>query len=272
MDGLNQDNKYNHNFVNKFCWCDAEYGSENDDNNTMFQCILCEDWFHDTCIKQSESLPSDDRFDHYICRVCVGEESWLEKYKQLPSFAICDKSLLDTAQSALEATTTRLDSSRALHKRRTDATEEESLRVTKRQEMDGCVAAPTNSSSCKWELMPDRPRVNGVQSLFLMDDFRDYFCRCGRCEERLLKFPILMAEEAVYEPLEDQDEPQSLVNAGMQILEALPRESAIEGILAYNKLRDDLSNFLKPFADKKEIVTAEDINTYFRNKPMVKRS
>ena len=38
----NQENVYNHNMENKYCFCDEE----DDGNSTMAQCFFCEDWFH----------------------------------------------------------------------------------------------------------------------------------------------------------------------------------------------------------------------------------
>jgi len=46
---LNEENKYDHNFENKFCYCDEDYNPEVDTRD-MYKCIICEDWFHSTCI------------------------------------------------------------------------------------------------------------------------------------------------------------------------------------------------------------------------------
>ena len=39
----NVQNRYNHNFVGRYCSCDGTYDPDND---IMCQCIACEDWFH----------------------------------------------------------------------------------------------------------------------------------------------------------------------------------------------------------------------------------
>jgi hypothetical protein len=44
----NQENEYNHNFEGVYCYCDAP--SNVDD--TMFQCVMCMDWFHQECISK----------------------------------------------------------------------------------------------------------------------------------------------------------------------------------------------------------------------------
>jgi E3 ubiquitin-protein ligase UBR7 len=38
----NKENIYNHNFIGKYCSCDGEDDEEED----MIQCIVCEDWYH----------------------------------------------------------------------------------------------------------------------------------------------------------------------------------------------------------------------------------
>lgn len=50
----NSGNHYNHNFAGRFCWCDRPYDPVH--NAKMVQCAACEDWFHDTCIKQRFSV------------------------------------------------------------------------------------------------------------------------------------------------------------------------------------------------------------------------
>src|SRR5690606_10813326 len=54
----NPHNIYNHNFENKWCYCgDAE-------SNLMYQCIICEDWFHGTCLGVNEEDAWTDNMDY----------------------------------------------------------------------------------------------------------------------------------------------------------------------------------------------------------------
>ncbi|KAF9314777.1 hypothetical protein BG003_003849 [Podila horticola] len=77
-------NQYNHNYLGRFCWCDIQYDPAKEES-TMFQCVLCEDWFHDTCIGIT---PHGDDFDDFICRDCTKEHPFLRRYAQNPLFMI----------------------------------------------------------------------------------------------------------------------------------------------------------------------------------------
>ena len=116
-------------------------------------------------------------------------------------------------------------------------------------------------------------------SLFLRDDFRDHFCRCAACFPRLAKHPQLLEEEDAYEPPmsesdgERQDDARSaagrsvhsgsLLERGEAALSSMDRVRAIEGVMAYNHVKDKVKAFLAPFAESGQAVGAEDIKAYF---------
>lgn len=60
---LNSENIYGRNFNDEYCICGDSYEPVSD---TMLQCLICEDWFHDTCLG---GIPEDDSFDDFICRL-----------------------------------------------------------------------------------------------------------------------------------------------------------------------------------------------------------
>ena len=74
MDAPSHKNAYNspHNFEGRFCWCNTNPDEVlSEEESTMFQCLVCEDWFHDRCI---EDLPTDtSSFVDFVCRDCVGK-------------------------------------------------------------------------------------------------------------------------------------------------------------------------------------------------------
>lgn len=77
-----------HNFRGRYCLCEGRGWAVGD--RTMYQCEICEDWFHDVCvarnahkinnntfIDQSEievselEIPDEDSFTDFICKSCV---------------------------------------------------------------------------------------------------------------------------------------------------------------------------------------------------------
>ncbi|KAG2216220.1 hypothetical protein INT45_014192, partial [Circinella minor] len=70
----NLENKYNHNFRGRYCRCDKDYDPDQEDG-TMYQCVICEDWFHDRCIGE---IPSElEDFESYFCFDCTKKHSFL---------------------------------------------------------------------------------------------------------------------------------------------------------------------------------------------------
>lgn len=65
-----------HNFKGKYCVCDGAGWSVGD--RTMYQCQVCEDWFHDSCIASGTiggEIPREDAFNDFICKFCVHSNS-----------------------------------------------------------------------------------------------------------------------------------------------------------------------------------------------------
>lgn len=66
---VNAGNDYSsHNFQGHFCVCNEFYDEEGDDTErTMYQCVACQDWLHDTCIID---FPEPASFEEFICSQC----------------------------------------------------------------------------------------------------------------------------------------------------------------------------------------------------------
>ena len=130
----NSGNHYNHNYAGRFCWCDRPYDPVH--NAKMVQCAACEDWFHDTCIKQRFSVcflspfclllaafhtcvlgtqvvvPADNEFSHFFCDRCMCRlDNILSYYPQAfirPGQESCNSAAAAAAAAAapLQAPTT----------------------------------------------------------------------------------------------------------------------------------------------------------------------
>ncbi|KAF9527218.1 hypothetical protein CPB83DRAFT_856573 [Crepidotus variabilis] len=110
---------------------------------------------------------------------------------------------------------------------------------------------------------PDFSSSLGTADLFLTEGFRERWCHCDSCLPPLKANPYLLEDEEVFEPPSDPDSGLSLDELGMRALTKLPREKAINGIHAFNAMKDNLVKFLRPFAQDGKIVDESDVKGFF---------
>ncbi|KAF0508699.1 E3 ubiquitin-protein ligase UBR7 [Gigaspora margarita] len=272
QDALNEKNLYNHNFEGRFCWCKGEYDPEREEAN-MHQCVLCEDWFHENCIngeKQGEknfSLPDLDNFEEYICRTCTSKHSFLKPYKNSHMFfsgqTVRKNEGTKEKDNDKKSKNDQLqvETSASTNKRKLDDEQEIDLKAT------ALLKKTKGDDVCKLERW--EPVKNNIDvDLFCIQNWRDELCRCSKCTYLYKSHQIefILQEEETYEPPHDDDAHTSLFDSGMKLLAQMDRVTAIEGAIAYAKLRDDLVEFLKPFGDSGKTVTEQDIRAFFESK------
>lgn len=139
------------------------------------------------------------------------------------------------------------------------------------------VANPANPDLPRHESLPETA-PSGRITLFLKEDFRDHLCRCKDCFPRLSKHSQLLEEEESYEPpVSNSDAAEygnasatgrsvhsgSIYDRGEAALSSMDRVKAIEGVMAYNHVRDKVKAFLQPFAESGQAVSAEEVKSYF---------
>jgi E3 ubiquitin-protein ligase UBR7 len=223
-------NVYNHNFSGRFCSCDQVYDVDAEEG-TMFQCLVCEDWFHEKCIGEGR-VPDQDDFEGFVCQGCVGKNEWLGRYvgdkvaflstlDTYPEVKVDIESTEDTtvtttvsthtvtvtATSTTTETTTVQETSASTSDiptsvKRTLSIEPETIdSPAKRIKLD----SEESSDPCKWASLP--PTLPLPFAMFLKDTFRDRLCRCLTCQTtRLRNLPMISEEEETYEPDEDNSD------------------------------------------------------------------
>jgi len=213
----NEKNSYNHNFEGRFCDCKQIYDVDAEEG-TMFQCLVCEDWFHEKCIGEGR-VPDQDDFDGFVCQICVGKNEWLGRYvadkeaflstlDTYPEVKVDIETVEDpTAETVPVPTTdngeTTAPATEATSrvKRNLSAEPEESGPSPKRVKVE----PDTSSDPCKWASLPATPPL--PFALFLKETFRNHLCRCLDCETtRLRTLPMISHEEETYEPDEDNSD------------------------------------------------------------------
>ncbi|RYP68742.1 hypothetical protein DL771_006472 [Monosporascus sp. 5C6A] len=229
-----------------------------------------------------EGFPGEDDFDHFICYKCVEAYPWIKRYAGTSGFlapVFLSKEDGASRKRKLEDGGIEEGPNKRI-KSEGDSTEaapaselNEATAGAKEEDVMGEATPPTET--CRASSLGPAPA--GRFSIFVKPDFRDHFCRCRSCFPGLKAHPQLLEEEEAYEPpLSDgaaQDDGdgasthggsgKSLLDLGESALRNVDRVRAIEGVMAYNHLKEQLKPFFRQFAESGRAIGAEDIKEYF---------
>lgn len=281
-DTKNEHNVYGQNFRGRFCWCHVDYDPAKEESE-MYQCISCQDWFHDKCIGK---MPNPDNWDAFLCRDCVDAFPYLKKYAGHPRFLTND-SVVDTEKSVDPEVDNDAESAKEngdVGKRKRDAEDEaeniqevkkpkqegeSSLDMITKEENDPTLSLNTDTDICRYDTLPSVDTSKSID-LFLREGYEDSFCRCSKCKAIINdKHAFLYEDEEVYSPEEDPDLPIDSFQAGLQALERMDRVKAIEGLRAYDKMKQEVVAFLRPFADQGKEVSEAEVRAFFQERGIV---
>ncbi|KAI1270434.1 hypothetical protein F5Y18DRAFT_13025 [Xylariaceae sp. FL1019] len=230
-----------------------------------------------------DGFPEEDDFDHFLCYKCVEANPWIKRYAGTPGFlpavflqkgTVAEEQTASTKKRKLDGDSDIPDEQVA--KRIKNGPEDQTsssgapvLSETQIKDEDEIKEVSSQLPECKLVSLPPAP--DGVFSLFVKSDFRDKFCRCAACFPKLRPHPQLLEQEEEYEPpLSDSASDHgsthgsgSLYERGESALKNVDRVRAIEGVMAYNNLKEKLTPFFKQFAESGKAIGAEDIKEYF---------
>lgn len=243
----NENNKYNHNFSGRYCTCNKRYPPDENDtdaetNDEMWQCIVCEDWYHTKHLGAKE-LPT--RFDELICTQCVDTLDFVHYYQHsdkpdvesTPGTTSPSKHLTATTECVLE----KLKTIYHQHNKQESSTSTPTAEASK---------GPVFWQDCGW---------------------RSKLCRCEKCLEmyKVKGCEYLLDEKDTVQYYEAQGKALAKTNGspferGMSALNRMNRAAVVEALHGYNELKADLSDYLRKFADTKKVVREEDIHEFFQ--------
>jgi len=244
-------------------------------------------------------FPAEDEFESFLCYKCVEAYPWIKRYAGTPGFLApvylrqgegqCQESAPAAAPAGPNG-----ESNGDSKKRKAEDDEADSPTSKRlRSEVDAVEPAEVSSSIattpitattmetskvdatpvCKLTTLPASPPQTDTSpfSLFLTSDFRDRLCHCTSCFPLLAPHPQLLEEEETYEPPVSDDGDgasnsnggSSLYDRGESALRNVDRVRAIEGVMAYQHLKDKLMPFFQQFAESKQVISAEDVKEYF---------
>lgn len=130
--------------------------------------------------------------------------------------------------------------------------------------------ASSSSDICR---MPTTMLNKFTGASFWLIEWRTKLCRCSKCMEMYKKNNVefLLDEEdtvhAYQEKGKAKAENRSTSNQDEtlhQALSGMDHVAQIEAVMAYNKLKKKLTEFLTSFVSTEQVVTAKDVDTFFQ--------
>ncbi|KAK0495677.1 hypothetical protein EDD18DRAFT_1170331 [Armillaria luteobubalina] len=206
-------------------------------------------------------------YDSFVCASCVRKIPTLSRYAGTGGCLVVirdDVSAPWRVVTSTEDETAEVDVSVGSKRALSPSAEEPEAKRARTEVSNSkspCLAPPINPVAQRILTVSD-PDL-GTGDVFLTEDFRGRWCRCTSCLPSLEANKFLLQEEETYEPPDDPDSGLSLEELGIRALSRIPRERAIDGIHAFNAMRDDLVQYLRPFAQEGKVVDEVDVRAFF---------
>lgn len=183
---VNEQNKYNHNFFGRYCLCDRPYPDPDGDSGIMVQCVVCEDWYHDYCLKTR--FPKNDDFGELICAPCMDRHDFLWDYhRQQPTRLqnldeSSDTLTVDVIEAPVTGSTTTHNIATTTGETGTDSGIEsscDSMLDANHCKLKGLQSATGNEKKNAADDLKSRQVRSGAT--FWDEGWRKQLCRCNDC-------------------------------------------------------------------------------------------
>lgn len=234
---VNIENKYNQNFDGVYCTCARPYPDPEGDEDDMFQCTICEDWYHLKHLECENGIPGDNSYDEMICAGCMRQHNFLWKYAS--KYAVSKKSDVKSDVS------------------------ENNEEIEVGELPKGCQ-------------MPKHNCTNTKGSCFWTEGWRAALCTCEECKSLYnannIAF-LLDPKDSVqaYEEAGKMNKQESQYEKGMKALASMGHVQKLTAIEEYNNMKERLMQYLQKFAENKKVVREEDIKEFFSEMESKKR-
>lgn len=141
--------------------------------------------------------------------------------------------------------------------------------ANKRIKIDNEKPSSSNSDVCR---KPTTAEVTFAGASFWPFDWRAKLCKCSNCLPIYQKNGVefLTDEDDTVRAYQErgkakaQDISTSSIQETMRAISGMDRVAQIETALAYNKLKQKLTEFLTTFVANQQVITAKDVDTFFQ--------
>lgn len=294
----NDNNKYNQNFSGTYCLCKRPYPDPEDDiDDQMIQCILCEDWYHSRHLETE--TPDTSTFEEMICSTCTKKHEFLNNYSHL-SVAPKDDNLDESVTESIDADAS-VENKDQIDRPDTGKKEEilddelnqcirDIIEINKTNNQPESVYSNEDDGPPKKKIKTDVPctsldEVAGgsgscrrpktvlnqfTGASFWPSNWRSSLCQCSEClslyKQSGIEYLIDVEDTVLfYQEKGKARGSSSMHDDGMRALSNMDHVTQIEAITGYNKLKNKLKDFLTTFVANKQIVTENDVNVFFQS-------
>lgn len=251
-DALNVRNVYNHNYFGRYCSCERPYPDEDDQvNEEMIQCIVCEDWYH---AKHLDSPAVDcDALMELICVRCMNQAPFLWTYAA--QFAVSPLNKLSSKQVSAafvgdENGKSCLSPGQGSQIDEIMTPGHQTIHVL--QNKAKCILKELNAKEMK---------KMKKAAVFWPYYWRAELCTCTSCKRLYVETGVsfLLDESDTLLAYEEKAKNEVLTcdNMLLSCISSLDHVQQLEMIYRYNDLKQELGELLQQSADKKKDVTPE---------------
>ncbi|KAH3768035.1 ubiquitin protein ligase E3 component n-recognin 7 [Pelomyxa schiedti] len=234
----NTENRYGHNFQGLFCWCNKLY----DPATIMFQCVACEEWYHNYCLTENgkSPMPSEDDFADLICKDCIQRCPFLLCY---PELQVNAEGIPTTEKTPTETSATK--------------------------ELTGTGCNMSALALKKAETMTKEAPCN----TYWRSAWQHSICRCEGCTLKYTQTPFPWLFEVLKKNIESESHPVAvatkavpasiITTAQALLMDSVEPTKQRELVHGYNVFATSLHDYLKGLQDSGHTtITKEDIDGF----------
>ncbi|XP_036927212.1 putative E3 ubiquitin-protein ligase UBR7 [Acanthopagrus latus] len=289
-DEQNARNHYGHNFNGCYCTCDRPYPDTDDQtNDEMIQCVVCEDWFHNRHLGCTVADPEE--LQEMVCEGCMNKAPFLWTYAAHfaapPVISVSHPEDEDVEVDVEEGAEKDGDSepSQSREEEPTTSTEHTKQEEAENRsppckrthgEMTGSTAkATTKVVTCRLkELQVQGPERLRQGAVFWPYSWRSELCTCTSCKKAYVAAEVQFL-------MDQSDTVLAYENKGMEepfgqhplmaLTSSMDRVRQLEVIYGFNELTTSISAFLEQCAAEGKTVTVEAVHKFFEELRAKKR-
>ncbi|XP_061551725.1 putative E3 ubiquitin-protein ligase UBR7 [Phycodurus eques] len=279
-DEENVKNLYNHNFSGCYCSCDRPYPDMEDQvNDEMIQCVVCEDWFHTRHLRCTVAEPEE--LQEMLCEACMNKAPFLWTYAA--HFAVSPEEdeevdVVEVEEKRHVSGSSKIsleEPSTSLEYKDQEGAATRSLPCKRSHDDMTDRPGETKTASCKLKDLQAqnvaRPRRGAV---FWPSGWRSRLCTCTSCKRAYVAAQVHFL-------MDESDSVLAYENRGlvepfgqhplMAVTSSMNRVQQLEFIYGYNELTTALTTFFHQCAAENKVITAEAVHQFFEELQAKKR-